>query len=68
LVRPADCQGLLLQPLPRRLMAALPPNHRLADAESVHIGLALAYHPENRSPLLKSSLISFLTTIARDNL
>jgi LysR family hca operon transcriptional activator len=38
-VRPdADCHGLLLQPLPsERLMAALPQNHRLADADSVHL-------------------------------
>jgi hypothetical protein len=34
----ANCQRLLLQPLPsERLIAALPQNHRLADAESVHL-------------------------------
>jgi hypothetical protein len=38
----------------------------LADAAPT-IGLALAHHPENRSPSLKSFLTSFLTTIARDN-
>jgi DNA-binding transcriptional LysR family regulator len=38
----------------------------LADAAPT-IGLALAYHPEKRSPLLKLFLTSFLTTIARSN-
>jgi LysR family transcriptional regulator, hca operon transcriptional activator len=47
--------------LPRSVQAV-----PLADAAPT-IGLALAHHPENRSPSLKSFLTSFLTTIARDN-